>query len=190
MSFTTFLRTVALALAGLTMLVAAPAKAEWMKAETGHFIVYGNTSERQLRSYAQKVERFDTLLRSYYPIDVEYQAPKLEIYLAEGARDMNRASPGISSGVGGYYSSNNGRIHAVVDNQAMGGSVVLFHEYAHHFMFQMQSEAYPSWFVEGFAEYYATADVRPDRIQFGSHHPGRMLALTQAANSWARMEDV
>ena len=41
-------------------------------------------------------------------------------------------------------------------------------------MFQMAATAYPSWFVEGFAEYYATADIRADRIQFG-----RPLAANQ-----------
>ena len=103
---------------------------------------------------------------------------------------MEKAYPGIGASVGGYYSPNSARIHAVVDTDAISGDMVLFHEYAHHFMFQMRSNAYPSWFVEGFAEYYATADVRPDRIQFGRHHPGRINSLSGAPNTWARMEDV
>jgi hypothetical protein len=191
MTFAAILRAGALALAAITtMAVAAPAHAEWRRAETAHFIIYGDGSDRSLRSYAQKVERFDAFLRTYYPIQVDNEIPKLEIYLAEGARDMNRAYPGIPSSVAGYYSSNDGRIYAVVNNQSIGGDVVLFHEYAHHFMFQMRSNAYPSWFVEGFAEYYATAEVRPDRIQFGRHHPGRMNSLTLGANAWAPMEDL
>lgn len=183
-------RTAVLAAMALTVVGIAPARAEWRKAETAHFIVYGEGSERDLRAYAQKAERFDTLLRSYYPIEVDHEIPKLEIYLADGSRGMNQSSPGIGGSVAGYYSPNSGRIHAVVNTEAIVGDVVLFHEYAHHFMFQMRSNAYPSWFVEGFAEYYATADVRPDRIQFGRHHPGRMQALNLGANSWAKMEDV
>jgi len=186
----TILKTVAAAAVACIMLVAAPARAEWRRAETAHFIVYGNTSESQLRAYAQKAERFDSLLRTYYPIEVDHEIPKLEIYLANGSRDMNLAYPGIGASVAGYYAPNNGRIHAVVNTEAISGDVVLFHEYAHHFMFQMRSNAYPSWFVEGFAEYYGTAEVRPDRIRFGAHLPGRMDALNQGANSWARMEDV
>lgn len=181
-----------LAVAGMLFVAAgaAPARAEWQRAETAHFIVYGDVSERTIRRYAQKAERFDALLRAYYPITVDHEIPKLEIFIAEGRRDMERASPGIGASVAGYYSPNSSRIHAVVDTNAISGDVVLFHEYAHHFMFQMKSEAYPSWFVEGFAEYYATADVRPDRIQFGRHHPGRIQALNVPVNSWARMEDV
>ncbi|NJC41347.1 tetratricopeptide (TPR) repeat protein [Brevundimonas alba] len=188
--FTAFTKPLAAALVLLVACAAGPVRADWRKAETAHFIVYGDASEQALRAYAQKAERFDSLLRTYYPIVVDHEIPKLEIFLADGRRDMLQASPGISAGVGGYYSPNSGRIHAVVNTEAISGDVVLFHEYAHHFMFQMNSNAYPSWFVEGFAEYYATADIRPDRIQFGRHHPGRMQALNLGPNSWAKMEDV
>ena len=185
------LRLLAVAVAvAVALLTAGPAAAEWRRAETAHFIVYGDVPERTIRAYASKVERFDALLRAYYPIEVDHEIPKLEIFIAEGRRDMERAYPGIGASVGGYYSPNSGRIHAVVDTDAISGDAVLFHEYAHHFMFQMVSNAYPSWFVEGFAEYYSTAEVRPDRIQFGRHLPGRIRALAQPVNSWARMEDV
>lgn len=190
MRILTILKAVVLAMTALAVFAAAPAHAQWRKAETAHFVVYGDVSERELRNYAQRLERFDALLRAYYPIEVDHEVPKLDIYLADGRRGMNQAWPGVGGGIAGYYSSNNGRIHAVVNTEAISGEVVLFHEYAHHFMFQMRSNAYPSWFVEGFAEYYATADVRRARVQFGRHLPGRMNALNLGANSWARMEDV
>ena len=189
--FTGFLRTLAVGLTLLIACAASPAWAQWLRAETDHFIIYGDTSERALRAYAEKVERFDFFLRTYYPIAVDHEIPKLEIYLAEGRRDMLEAEPGIGASVGGFYSPNSSRIHAVVDTKSDGGDHVMFHEYGHHFMFQMAGAAYPSWFVEGFAEYYATADVRPDRIQFGRHSEGRMLMFVrQPVNSWAPMADV
>lgn len=184
-------RLLALALGVFALVAAAsPVRAEWLRAETEHFIVYGDTSEGNLRRYAQKVERFDALLRAYYPIETEYEIPKLEIFLANGARDMNRVWPGVSGSVGGYYSPSSGRIYAVVNTRSDMGDVVVFHEYAHHFMFQMRANAYPSWFVEGFAEYYSTAEVTRGRLQFGRHSPGRMNSLTMGTNTWATMEDV
>ena len=36
---------------------------------------------------------------------------------------------------------------------------MLFHEYAHHFMFQYFPAGYPSWYVEAFAETLATIDL-------------------------------
>ena len=183
-------RALAVGVALMAVCAAGPVRAEWRKAETAHFIVYGDVPERAIRAYARKAERFDTLLRTYYPIVVDHEIPKLEIFIADGRRDMERAYPGIGASVGGYYSPNSGRIHAVVDTEAISGDVVLFHEYAHHFMFQMNSNAYPSWFVEGFAEYYATADVDSDQIKFGRHLPGRINSLSGPANTWAPMEDV
>lgn len=187
----TIVRTALLAFAALALMAPSPAWAQWLRAETDHFIIYGAGSERSLRSYAEKVERFDFLLRTYYPISVDHEIPKLEIFLADGRRDMLLAEPGISASVGGFYSPNSSRIHAVVNTESIMGDEVMFHEYGHHFMFQMAATAYPSWFVEGFAEYYATADIRADRIQFGRHSEGRMLMFVQQpVNSWAPMADV
>lgn len=187
----TIVRTALLAFVALVLLAPTPARAQWLRAETDHFVIYGAGSERALRAYAEKVERFDFFLRTYYPIRVDHEIPKLEIYLADGRRDMLLAEPGISASVGGFYSPNSGRIHAVVNTESEMGDHVIFHEYGHHFMFQMAATAYPSWFVEGFAEYYATADIRPDRIQFGRHSEGRMLMFVQQpVNSWAPMADV
>lgn len=186
-----WIRALALGVALLFAGAPTPALAQWLRAETDHFIIYGDESERAVRTYAEKVERFDFFLRTYYPIHVDHEIPKLEIYLADGRRDMLSAEPGIGASVGGFYSPNSSRIHAVVDTQSQMGDHVIFHEYGHHFMFQMAGAAYPSWFVEGFAEYYATADVRPDRIQFGRHSEGRMLMFVkQPVNSWAPMADV
>ena len=191
MKMLTILRATALAVIALAIVATTPASAQWLRAETDHFIIYGEGGERAVRTYAEKVERFDFFLRSYYPIHVDHEIPKLEIYLADGRRDMLSAEPGISASVGGFYSPNSSRIHAVVNTESQMGDHVLFHEYGHHFMFQMAGAAYPSWFVEGFAEYYATADVRPDRIQFGRHSEGRMLMFVQQpVNSWAPMADV
>ena len=171
--------------------VAGPACAEWRRAETEHFIIHGDVSERTLRTYATKIERFDALLRTYYPIRSDVQIPKLEIYLADGARDMRRILPGGSDGIAGFYSADAGRIYTVTNISNPEAMSTLFHEYAHHFMFQMSAEAYPSWFVEGFAEYYSTVVMEPEKIEVGREDRGRMLMFTQlGANEWAPLADV
>lgn len=176
-----------LALSGLA---ATPSHAEWLKAETTHFIIYGDTSRGEIERYARKVERFDSLLRAYYPIRVDHEIPKLEILLANGGGDMNRIWPGVASSVAGFYSPNSGRIFAVANTRSELDDIVIFHEYAHHFMFQMKASGYPAWFVEGFAEYYGMSDVRPGKLEIGRYNPGRMNTLNQASNSWAPTEDV
>ncbi|WP_295705652.1 DUF1570 domain-containing protein [uncultured Brevundimonas sp.] len=184
-----FWRRVLISAAAGLALSAQAARAEWLRAETEHFIIYGDSSERRMRDYARKVERFDSLLRAYYPIRTEHHLPKLEIFLAQGRADMLRAYPGIEASVGGYYSPNSGRIHAVVNRESGMGDAVLFHEYGHHFMFQMASAAYPAWFVEGFAEYYAHSEVEGDTVRIGLFSPGRMNSLTRG-NAMAPLRDV
>lgn len=191
MSLSTMLKTLALALVALTMVGVAPARAEWRRAETTHFILYGDVSERTLRTYATKIQRFDTLLRTYYPIESDVQIPKLEIYLADGARDMRRILPEGSEGIAGFYSADAGRIYTVTNISNPEALSTLFHEYAHHFMFQMSAAAYPSWFVEGFAEYYSTVVMEPEKIEVGREDHGRMIFFAQlGANEWAPLADV
>lgn len=170
---------------------ASTAQAQWLRAETDGFIVYGDVSERQIRDYARRMARFDALLRTYYPIPTEYEAPKLEIFLADGRRQLRQAWPGVSERIAGWYTPNAARIHAVANVAGDQGIIVLYHEYGHHFLFQLRANAYPSWFIEGIAEYYATIRDIDGRIEIGRHDPRRMLSFVQqGANSWVPLEDV
>ena len=180
-----------LALAAACVAVAAgPARAEWLKAESPHFIVYGDVGESDLRNYVRKVERFDSLLRLYYPVANTRESGKLEIFLAHGIDDLRKISPGLSSGIAGFYTGDVDRIFAVVDLSRSEGDKTLYHEYGHHFMRANMPAAYPGWFTEGFAEYYSTAELTPGRMRVGLHSPGRMNSLTQGRNSWLPMDAV
>jgi tetratricopeptide (TPR) repeat protein len=44
----------------------------------------------------------------------------------------------------------------------MTPETILLHEYSHHFLLQNFAAAYPPWFVEGFAEFYATTVINRD----------------------------
>ena len=189
MRISTILKTIGMAVMAMTVFAAAPARAEWLKAESPHFIVYGDTSEGALRDYVRKIERFDSILRLYMPPPrSRITPPRLPIYLADGASEMRKAWPTMPEGVGGFYTSGVERIFAVVGGRGGREDATLFHEYAHHYMFQNFPAAYPAWFVEGFAEYFATADMSPGRVRIGLHNPGRMNSLTMSA--WLPMEDI
>ena len=70
-----FWRRVMISAAAGLALSAQAVRAEWLRAETEHFVIYGDSSERGMRDYARKVERFDSLLRAYYPIRTEHHLP-------------------------------------------------------------------------------------------------------------------
>lgn len=191
MTLSTLFRAAVVALAGLTLFAAAPAQAEWRKATSEHFVVHGDISEGALRNYVQKVERFDKLLRTWFPPrDADLIAPRLPIYLADGRSDMQKIWPDMPNNVGGFYTPGEERIFAVTGGTGSDNDHTLFHEYAHHYMQQNLTGAYPGWFVEGFAEFFATADLSPGRMRVGLYDAGRMNSLTMGANSWMPMDQL
>jgi tetratricopeptide (TPR) repeat protein len=102
-------------------------------------------------------------------------AAKLEIYLVRSLGFM-REMRGLSSSVAGFYSAQPEAVLAFsqrTNTPGLDRDDVLFHEYAHHFMMQYHAAAYPAWYVEGFAEYMATAQFKPKTIEFGGVNPAR-----------------
>lgn len=168
----------ALILGGVS--VAAPASAEWRRAESQRFIVYSESSEAVLRRYVQDLETFDRLLRSYTGLDME-QAPirKLPLYVVRNHRQMEVVWPNLPETVSGYYTPGEEDIFAMA--MTVGGGHIVMHEYGHHFMMQNFAAAYPGWYSEGFAEYFATADIKPGRVDVGKFSQNRAYWLVNGA---------
>jgi len=174
----------ALALLGLTP---APALAEWRRAESPHFVVYSDGSERSLREYALKLERFDALLTSRFGGRGSDDVRRLPVYLVGDGRALRVAVPGLPAGIAGYYSSSDTDVFAVLIRGESDD--ILLHEYSHHVMARAGDVQYPGWFREGFAEYFATATVTEGgEASFGLPDRGRMYALQQ--NRWLPMDAV
>lgn len=161
------------------VVAAAPAHAEWRVAETAHFVVYADSSEATLRRYAERLEKFDKALRLARGVDTvpPAKAQRVTVYML--ASDGKVASLIGNARVAGAYIPRAGDSVAFVPEDAGGdrgnpraitAEAVLFHEYAHHFMFTTWPDAaLPSWVVEGWAEFNATAEFRKDgSILFGS----------------------
>jgi tetratricopeptide (TPR) repeat protein len=150
---------------------AEPAQAQWLRAESEHFVVYSDRGEQRLREQAAELEDFHQLLRQLTGTRDEGHAPKLPIYIVRGIGQLRQVWPGASAGIAGFYNATPQGILAVVDADAgrgwVGRNEILFHEYAHHFMLQHFPAVYPRWYVEGFAEYVATARLEPDTIEYG-----------------------
>ncbi len=170
--------------------VAAPAKADWLRAESERFIVYSDGDERTLRRYVQKLETFDRVLRLWIAADLSLdEAPPrpLPIYLVGNHRELARVVPGATEILQGIYIPAEQDIFAVA-RRARRDDSTLLHEYAHHFMFQNAPEPHPAWFIEGFAEYYATVNITSNRVEVG-HFSQDQLDWLQYAD-WMPIEDV
>lgn len=171
----------------LISLAAGPAHAEWRKAETRHFVVYSEGSERDLRDYAVGLERIDQLMRAYFAVPEAEDAPPLPVYLVRSRREFREVEPRLPDTALGVYSANFRDIRAVAIRTL--GDEILRHEYGHHFMFSNFPGSYPAWFREGFAEFFMTATVDVDgRATVGRSSPMRVQTLNSLR--WLPMEQV
>lgn len=168
----------------IALILSAPAQAEWWEARTEHFVVYSQDSEARTREFAAELERFDHALRSLQSVEfapITSDSQRVTIYRTGDIGDIGQLAGGRPAA--GFYIP---RMNPAAFTPARApkptpGSIirrdsrtdldprsVLFHEYAHHFMFQYFAAGYPSWYVEAFAETAATIELRED----GSFHLG------------------
>lgn len=179
-----------LGLAALWLVGASAAEAGWRRAESEHFIVYGEEGEERLRQRAVRLEIFHDLLEMLTGTASATSPNKLPIYLVRSHAQMSIIRD-VRGSVGGFYSASPGAVMAVVNERAdaFAGDDVLYHEYAHHFMMQYRPGAYPAWWVEGFAEYVMTARIGANAIEFGNFSETRVRLLTDQG-AWIPLDEV
>lgn len=154
----------------LALSVAAqPAHAAWHEASSKHFVVYSEQKPEKLRAFADQLERFDKAMRVLWgqPDPEIGPANRVTVYVVDNVADVGRLSNNRNV-AGVYHGRATGPIAFVpraagTDDADLSATVILFHEYAHHFMFTTwPHSAYPRWFVEGFAEFHATTRIEKD----------------------------
>lgn len=153
----------------LFVMMPSVSHAEWRKATSDHFIIYGDMTDDRLRGFAERVEKFDALLRMLTGATPEASPNKLVIFAVRDTAAVQRVIGKVGGNVAGFYSPGiAGSIAVTPKSFGSGGKfsadsdTILFHEYAHHFMLQYFAAGYPAWYVEGFAEYYSTTDFKFD----------------------------
>lgn len=180
-------------LAALALVAPALATAKgpaWRRADTPNFVIYSQGSEAQLRQFANDLERFDALLREFMSVPATTQKPyPLTIYALPNSSSVARLFSKKENSIAGFYTASLYGSTAVSNRTKasnkvyLDGSVVLFHEYVHHFMHRNFSGSYPLWFNEGFAEYYSTVTFEKDGIfKFGIPAYHRAYELLQGDN--------
>lgn len=186
------MRILAAALAALILLYGNAAQAAWIEARTDHFIVYSQGSEKSVRDFAARLERFDMSLRKLHdlPNQPSDKANPLAVYVVEDTAAVARlcdssVKTNSCKNIAGFY---DGRVQGSVaftprkegggHPLALSPQIVLFHEYSHHIMLANYSRAYPAWFVEGFAEFNSTATFEKEGyVGFGIPAYHRYIGL-------------
>ncbi|HYJ51740.1 MAG TPA: hypothetical protein VEW04_01070 [Allosphingosinicella sp.] len=143
------------------------AQAEWFEATSRNFIVYSEGSEQDARDFAAKLERFNYVLRAYHHVTAPPAPNKLRVFLmASGAGVAQMLGAPASSGVAGYYSPG-ARAQMLVGTRSQRAThagdldpeSILLHEYTHHFMYRYFPATYPTWYSEGFAEFWGSTRI-------------------------------
>ncbi len=172
----------------LLILTAAPAAAEWRRAESPNFVVYGESSEARLRARILLLEEFHRLLVSVTSVNSAAAPNRFTVYIVSGNDDLRRIGD-VSSSVAGFYVASPYGIAAFVDAASEANAQeTLFHEYVHHFMWQYAPSAYPPWYVEGFAEYFMTTQFRSNEVHVGLGSASRAWSVLDG--QWIPMEQV
>jgi len=171
-TFVNLWRAAVISVAGFFVL-ATSAVAEWKRADTPRFIVYSDGDTGQLRDAALQLELYESALRLLHQLDPN-DAPKhrIAIYLVRNHDGLIAVEPGLPEEVAGFYQATNDEIFALAIRERRDQTTLL-HEYAHHFMIGSFATGFPSWFVEGYAEYFASAQLQPRRMVVGEVNRGR-----------------
>jgi tetratricopeptide (TPR) repeat protein len=158
------------------------ASAAWQQATSKHFIVYADDKPEKITAFTERLEKFDKALRFFRGMTETpvADADRVRVYMVGDVRTIARLAGKGMSNVAGFYEPRVGGPVAFVPRNAPKSSAydldaqsILFHEYAHHFMFTtFPSSVFPAWLVEGFAEFNATAIFNADGSVMIGQIPG------------------
>ncbi len=151
------------------LLLGAPAHAEWREATSTNFVVYSEGGEAELREFIAKLEKFNFVLRTFHGVRAPPSPNRLRVFLMPSVNGVQRYAPGAA----GFYirrargpmmvGTRTSRANARIDSES-----ILLHEYTHHFMYQYFPASYPTWYSEGFAEFWgATRFLDNDVVEVG-----------------------
>lgn len=175
----------------LAVLLLCPtvAAAQWKKAESNHFIVYGTMGEERLRSWALRLEKLHLTQKTMTGLGEEPKTIKVKVYVVDSFDDVQKTMPFPSQGVAGYYSASPRGPYTVISTESnadrgFSSRFVLFHELTHHFMFQYFNATYPLWYVEGFADFIGTTSIKDDSNTVRMGDAAATRYITFATTSW------
>ena len=164
---------------------------DWWYGESDHFRVYSSGGEDAARKMAVELERVDQAMRLFTGTAVD-ESPlpenaKPTIFQFGETKDIGKLIG--RDGVAGFFIPRAGDSVAFVpleqgrrsrSRSSLGARTgvdyfdfdidpakVLYHEYAHYFMFQHAPAAYPPWYIEGLAELFGSLKLEEKGFSLG-----------------------
>lgn len=175
----------------LSLLCAAAADAQWLEASSDHFVIYSDQDEVVVRKFADRLERFHGAMAFLMVHHAPKPSPsnRVTVFVVNDDAQVREITRTQNQFVAGMYLPRAGNCIAVipklrkVSKWDLSGEIVLYHEYAHHFMVGVMTDrAYPRWFTEGFAEFFSGAKFNEDGtviIGMPANHRANELAYAK-----------
>lgn len=143
----------------------SPALADWYKASSDHFVIYAEDSEKDIRRFAESLERYHKAMEFLTQRKSEKPSPsnRVTVFVVGSQRDIRELAGTDSRYIAGFYTPRAGGSKAFVQDitwnrkETSFSMIVLLHEYAHHFLISSSPFAMPRWLNEGSAEFFASA---------------------------------
>ncbi|MXO95079.1 DUF1570 domain-containing protein [Erythrobacter aquimaris] len=167
--------------------LSSPARADWYEASSEHFVIYADDREKDIRRFAENLERYHSAMAFVLNKQLEAPSPssRVVIFVVGGQRDIRELAGTESKTIAGFYVPRAGASRAFVQDirnkkgYPSFSTTVLLHEYAHHFLISTTRFAMPRWMSEGAAEFFAAASFNGNgTVQIGrpAQHRGMELA--------------
>ncbi len=155
-------------LAFLLLLWPAAGQAEWLEAQSPHFVVYADDSAKDIETFATRLELYHEAMAYLTKADPLPPSPsnRVTIYVVKNKRAVQKLAD--NKYVAGFYVPRAGGSIAVVSPVTINSDeldfsmIALLHEYAHHFLISSSAFAMPRWYAEGSAEFFSSAIYTKD----------------------------
>jgi tetratricopeptide (TPR) repeat protein len=153
------------------ILLASAANAEWLEASGDHFVIYSDQDERVVTRFAERLERFHGAMAYVFAKPQMKPGPsnRVTVFVVSSKSKVREVTGAKNRFTVGMYIPRAGSSVAVIpklknaSSHEVSGATILHHEYAHHFMIaSLTARAYPRWFTEGFAEFFAGVRFKED----------------------------
>lgn len=170
----------------------AAEKEVWLKAQSKHFTLIGNASEKQIRKVVAELEKFREAVTRLSGIWQRRFSPPVTVFVFKDSETYEPFKPlyqGQPTDVSGYLQSSSDSAHITLttDYRRQDPETVLFHEYV-HFLTGGGHRTLPAWLSEGLGEYFSTFAVTGNgkQIVIGQEMPAHVRKLR--ASSWLPLQ--
>ena len=177
-------RLIGLLVAGIGLALTAQAKDRWICAQTEHFEVLSNASEREARLLVARLEQFRETFLSIVP-GKPFREPRTTVVIFRSDHDFRPYKP-LYNGkpkelAGVFHGSPDEVVIAMSTERELERTIpTIYHEYVHLLM-HARGFRFPPWLNEGVAELYETIELESDRVMVGRHNPIHVMKLNRGA---------